>query len=151
VRPWEPLFAPVACSPGQKPEGYCLSEDERTLYVSNRWSNTLCAIETDTMTVRLTQPSRDDVTRIYRARDRRLFTSNYGDRSMSVVDANTLRETGYVQLGARAIALSFHPTRSLAFISLDDDRVAVLDTDSLGIIRYIATQREPDVSKAVVL
>ena len=48
VRPWDPLFAPVACHPGQKPEGYCLSDDERTLFVSNRWSNTLCAIDTET-------------------------------------------------------------------------------------------------------
>jgi YVTN family beta-propeller protein len=151
VRPWEPLFEPVACHPGQKPEGYCLSDDERTLYVSNRWSNTLCAIDTATMTVRLTVPSREDVTRIYRHRDGRLFTSNYGDRSLSVVDPGTLSELGYLRLGARAIALSFHPTRPLAFISLDDDRVAVLDTERLTITRFIATQREPDVSKAVLL
>jgi YVTN family beta-propeller protein len=151
VRPWDPLFQPLACHPGQKPEGYCLSDDERTLYVSNRWSNTLCAIDTETMVVQRTVPSRDDVTRIYRARDGRLFTSNYGDRSLSVVDATTLRETGYLQLGARAIALSFHPTRPLAFVSLDDDRVAVLDIDNLRVVRFIATQREPDVSKVVIL
>ncbi|KQW00839.1 hypothetical protein [Rhizobacter sp. Root1221] len=151
VRPWDPLFEPVACHPGQKPEGYCLSEDERTLFVSNRWSNTLAAIDTATMTVQHAAPSRDDVTRIYRARDGRLFTSNYGDRSLSVVDQVSLEETGYLKLDARAIALSFHPTKALAFISLDDDRVAVLDTDTLRIERFIATQREPDVSKVVLL
>jgi DNA-binding beta-propeller fold protein YncE len=151
VRPWDPLFQPVACHPGQKPEGYCLSEDERTLFVSNRWSNTLAAIDTETMTVQHAAPSRDDVTRIYRARDGRLFTSNYGDRSLSVVDQISLEETGYLKLEARAIALSFHPTKALAFISLDDDRVAVLDTDTLRIERFIATQREPDVSKVVLL
>lgn len=151
VRPWDPLFQPVACHPGQKPEGYCLSEDECTLYVSNRWSNTLCAIDTATMAVSHTVPSRQDVTRIYRHRDGRLFTSNYGDRSLSVVDPRTLRELGYVGLGARAIALSFHPSKPQAYVSLDDDRVAVLDTDRLAIVRHIATQREPDVSKVVSL
>ena len=151
VRPWEPLFQPVACHPGQKPEGYSLSADEQTLYVSNRWSNTLAAIDTGTMTVRLSAPSREDVTRIYRARDGRLFTSNYGDRSLSVVDPVTLQETGYLKLGARAIALSFHPAKPLAFISLDDDRIAVLDIDALRIVRFIATQSEPDVSKVVLL
>ena len=75
VRPWDPLFQPVACHPGQKPEGYCLSEDEQTLFVSNRWSNTLAAIDTATMTVQHAAPSRDDVTRIYRARDGRLMRS----------------------------------------------------------------------------
>lgn len=148
LRPWEPLSQPVACHPGLKPEGCCLSEDERTLFVSNRWSNTLSAIDTETMEVRLTVPSREDATRIYRAGNRLLVT-NYGDRSVSVVDPVTLRETGYVKMDARAIALSLHPTRPLAYISQDDDRVGVLDLQSLRFTRFIATQREPDVSRIV--
>lgn len=151
VKPWDPLFAPVACHPGQKPEGYCLSADETTLFVSNRWSNTLSAIDTATMTVRYSAASREDVTRIYRSADGRLFTSNYGDRSISVVDPKTLKETAYLKLDGRAIALTFHPSQPLAFISLDSDRVAVLDINSLKILRFIATQKEPDVSKVVVL
>lgn len=151
VRPWDPLAQPVACHPGQKPEGYCLSEDEQTLFVSNRWSNTLAAIDTASMTVRHSAPSRDDVTRIYRHRDGRLFTSNYGDRSLSVVNPLTLAETAYLKLDARAIALTFHPTLPLAFASQDDDRVLVLDTDNLQPLRYLHTQREPDVSTVVQL
>lgn len=151
VKPWDPLFAPVSCHPGQKPEGYCLSADETTLFVSNRWSNTLSAIDTATMTVRYSAASREDVTRIYRSADGRLFTSNYGDRSISVVDPQTLKETAYLKLDGRAIALTFHPFQPLAFISLDSDRVAVLDINSLKILRFIATQKEPDVSKVVVL
>ena len=103
------------------------------------------------MTVRHSAPSRDDVTRIYRTRDGRLFTSNYGDRSLSVVDPVTLAETGYLKMEARAIALSFHPTLPLAFISQDDDRVMVLDTDRFQVLRFIHTQREPDVSTVVQL
>jgi YVTN family beta-propeller protein len=151
VKPWDPLAQPVPCHPGQKPEGYCLSADESTLYVSNRWSNTLCAIDTDTMHVRKTVPSRDDVTRIYRHASGKLFTSNYGDCSLSVVDPDSLEEMAYLRLGARAIALSFHPTRSEAYVSLDDDRVAVLDADRCQVVRYIKTQREPDVSRVMVL
>ena len=151
VKPWDPLFTPLACHPGQKPEGYCLSQDERTLFVSNRWSNTLCAIDTEDMTVKYSAPSRDDVTRIYRAADGRLFTSNYGDRSLSIVNPTDLSETGYLKLDGRCIALTFHPSKPLAFISLDSDRVAVLDINALKVLRYIATQKEPDVSKVVML
>jgi DNA-binding beta-propeller fold protein YncE len=151
VKPWDPLFAPLACHPGQKPEGYCLSGDEQTLFVSNRWSNTLNAIDTATMTVKYGAPSRDDVTRIYRAADGRMFTSNYGDRSLSVVDPLTLQETAYLKLDGRCIALTFHPSKPQAFISLDSDRVAVLDLSTLKILRFIATQKEPDVSKVVML
>jgi hypothetical protein len=80
-----------------------------------------------------------------------MFTSNYGDRSLSVVDPLTLQETAYLKLDGRCIALTFHPSKPLAFISLDSDRVAVLDLSTLKILRFIATQKEPDVSKVVML
>ena len=151
VRPWDPLFVPVLCSPGQKPEGYALSEDEQTLFVTNRWGNTLAAIDTATMQVLRSAPSRDDATRLYRWRDGRIVASNYGERSLSVIEPSTLAELAHVPTGARAIALSFHPTKPLAYVSLDDDRVGIFDMDRAAFTGYIATQREPDVSKVVLL
>ena len=151
VRPWDPLFVPVLCSPGQKPEGYALSEDEQTLFVTNRWGNTLAAIDTATMQVLRSAPSRDDATRLYRWRDGRIVVSNYGERSLSVIEPSTLAELAHVPTGARAIALSFHPTKPLAYVSLDDDRVGIFDMDRAAFTGYIATQREPDVSKVVLL
>ena len=151
VRPHEPLAAPVACAPGQKPEGYALSDDERTLFVTNRWSNTICAIDTETMTVKASAPSRDDATRLYKCRDGRLLATNYGHRSLSVIDPATLAELACIPTRARAIALSLHPTRPLAFVSLDDDRVGYFDLETLAFDRFIATQREPDVSRVVSL
>lgn len=151
VRPWQPLAQALVCAPGEKPEGYCLSEDESTLYVTNRWSSTLAAIDTSSMQVKYTAASRADATRINLHRDGRLFVSNYGDRSISVVQQSDLGEIAYVKLEARAIAISFHPVKPIAFVSLDDDRVGVLDTNELSFLRFIPTQREPDVSKVVVI
>ncbi|WP_372524290.1 YncE family protein [Piscinibacter sp.] len=151
VRPFDPLHAPVLCSPGEKPEGHCLSEDEATLYVSNRWSNTLAAIDTATMTVLRSAPSRDDATRLYRWRDGRMVVTNYGDRSLSIVDPHSLRELACVKMDARAIALSFHPSKPIAFVSQDDDRLGYFNLQTLHFERFIATQREPDVSKVVSL
>lgn len=152
VRPWEPLHTPQLCSPGLKPEGYALSQDEKTLFVSNRLSQTLSAIDTETMQVRLSAPSRQDPTRLYLWRDgRRLLVTNYGERSLSVVDANNLQELAHVPTRARAIALSFHPVKPLAYVSLDDDRVAVFDVEHGEFVAEMRTQREPDVSKVLTL
>lgn len=151
VRPWDPLSAPQLCHPGEKPEGHCLSEDERTLYVTNRWSNTLASIDTDSMQVTRIAPSRDDATRLYRYRDGRIVVNNYGERSLSIIRPDTLAELAHVPTGARAIALSFHPVRPLAYVSLDDDRVGVFNMDACRFEHFIATQREPDVSKVVLL
>ncbi|WP_375575420.1 YncE family protein [Paracidovorax oryzae] len=151
VRPHDATAAPLACRPGEKPEGYALSADEKTLYVTCRWSNTLCAIDTESMQVVRRAPSRDDATRLYLYRDGRLVVTNYGDRSLSVVDPHTLEELAHVPMPARAIALSYHPERPIAFVSQDDDRVGLFDMESLRFKRFLATQREPDVSCVVRL
>lgn len=151
VRPFEPLVPPVACQPGAKPEGCCLSEDERTLYVTNRLSDTLCAIDALTMAVQRTVPTRHDATRLYRLPGGRLLATNYGDRSLSVFDAATLQEVAHLALTARPIAASLHPQRAQAQVSLDDDRVILLDLGTMQVLREFKTQREPDVSKVVLL
>jgi hypothetical protein len=52
---------------------------------------------------------------------------------------------------ARPIALSFHPARPLAFVSQDNDRLGYFNMETLAFERFIGTQREPDVSCAVLL
>ncbi|KQU89101.1 hypothetical protein ASC78_23340 [Variovorax sp. Root318D1] len=151
VRPHDATAAPVSCSPGEKPEGYALSADEQTLYVTNRWSNTLAAIDTASMKVVREAPSREDPTRLYLYRDGRLVVTNYGERSLSVVDAASLQELARIPMEARPIALSFHPTRSLAFVSQDNDKLGYFNMETLAFERFIATQREPDVSCVVML
>lgn len=151
VRPHDATAAPVPCSPGEKPEGYALSADEKTLYVTNRWSNTLAAIDTATMKVLREAPSREDATRLYLYRDGRLVVTNYGERSLSVVDPANLKELARIPMEARAIALSFHPTRPLAFVSQDNDRLGYFNMETLAFERFIGTQREPDVSCTVLL
>jgi YVTN family beta-propeller protein len=151
VRPHDATVAPVSCSPGDKPEGHALSADEKTLYVTNRWSNTLAAIDTATMKVLREAPSREDPTRLYLYRDGRLVVTNYGERSLSVVDPASLEELACIPMEARPIALSFHPTRPLAFVSQDNDRLGYFDMETLAFERFIGTQREPDVSCAVLL
>lgn len=149
VKPWDPLAHPLACHPGDKPEGHCLSGDERTLFVSNRWSRTLTAIDTETMKMRRRTASRDDPTRIYRWGEDMLFVTNYGERSLSLVDPATLAEIDHIPMPARAIALSFDREQGLAFVSQDDDRVGIFDVRTRRFESYIATQREPDVSKVL--
>jgi len=151
IHPHDATIAPVACKPGDKPEGYALSRDEKTLYVTCRWSNTLCAIDTDCMQLKTCAPARKDATRLYLYRDGRLVVTNYGERSLAIVDAATLQETAHIPMQARAIALSFHPEKPLAFVSQDNDQVGYFNMETLQFERFITTQREPDVSHVVSL
>jgi YVTN family beta-propeller protein len=155
IKPYDATFTPLACSPGEKPEGYALSADEKTLYVTCRWSNTLVAIDTATMQVTNRAPSRDDATRLYlysrAGQADRLVVTNYGERSISVVEPETLKEIAHITMEARAIALSYHPTQPLAFVSQDNDKLGYFNMDTLRFERFIATQREPDVSRVILV
>ncbi|UUZ66462.1 hypothetical protein LP417_33190 (plasmid) [Polaromonas sp. P1-6] len=52
---------------------------------------------------------------------------------------------------ARAIALSYHPTKPLAFVSQDNDKIGIFNMETLQFDRFFTTQREPDVSMLVML
>ena len=150
IKPHDALFSPVAVSPGKKPEGYCLINNDTQLVVTNRISNTISLIDTQTMKVIKEAPSRNDATRIYQLRDGRLIITNYGNDNISVVDPVSLKELACVEMGARPIALSYHPTKNYVFISQDNNKVAVFNVDSLQVEKIIETQLEPDVSRVVV-
>jgi len=47
--------------------------------------------------------------------------------------------------------LSFHPQKPLVFVSQDNDRLGYFNMDILQFERFVATRREPDVSKVVSL
>lgn len=149
IKPHDPTFAPVPVVPGARPEGNCFSADERVLYVTNRDGQTVVAIDVETLQIIATAKTGIDPTRVYRDRHNRLFVTNYGDDHMSVYDSE-LRQIGTVPLPSKPIALSFHPHRDEAYISLTDDRIAVLDLETLTFARHFPTLREPDVSLVLI-
>lgn len=149
IKPQDPTFAPVPMVPGARPEGNCFSADERVLYVTNRDSQTIVAIDAETLRITASATTGIDPTRIYRDRHNRLFVTNYGDDHMSVYDSE-LKQIGVVPLPGLPIALSFHPHRDEAYLSLADDRIGVLDLETLTFARYFPTLREPDVSQVLI-
>ncbi|SFV12948.1 YncE family protein [Pseudoduganella namucuonensis] len=149
LKPQDPTHTPVAIVPGARPEGNCFSADERLLYVANRESETIVAIDVESLKVVASAKTGTDPTRIYRDRRNRLLVTNYGDDYMSVYSAD-LEPLGKIQLPSLPIGLSFHPQRDEAYISLKDDRIGVLDLETLGFTRYFNTLREPDVSHVLI-
>jgi len=148
--PRDATVAPRAVMPGPRPEGNALSRDERTLFVANRGDDTLVAIDTATLAVGRRVKTRRDPNRIYR-RDlpdgrAQLLLTNSGEQSLSVFDADTLEEVHCLALPASPTALSFHPTRPLAYVSFQDDVVRELDLQRWQFVRQIRTLREPDAS-----
>ncbi|WP_223508919.1 MULTISPECIES: YncE family protein [unclassified Pseudomonas] len=149
LKPQDPTVAPLPLQPGSQPEGNCFSQDERTLYVTTRGDNSIVAIDVESLQVTHRGRTGTDPTRIYRDRQDRLFVTNYGEQSISVFNAD-LQEIHRIELDSAAIAMSLHPTRDLAFVTLKDQRVGMLNLDNWTFERYFETLLEPDVSQVIV-
>ncbi|MGY0398545.1 MAG: YncE family protein [Ostreibacterium sp.] len=145
IKPNDATFAPQAIATGRKPEGNCLSLDEQTLYITNRDDNTIVAIDCETMTIKATADTGKDPNRVYRAPDGHLLVINYGDQFVSKFDAK-LNEVARIALEYVPVAISFHPNNQYAYLSLQGDRIGVVDLRADKIMRYFASRQEPDVS-----
>jgi len=145
IKPNDPTFTPKPMLTGKKPEGNCLSLDEKTLYITNRNDNNIVAIDCDSMTITKTANTGRDPNRVYRAPDGHLLVINYGDEFVSKFDAD-LHEVGRIALQNVPVAISFHPNNRYAYLSLQGDRIGVVDLTKDTIIRYFDTRQEPDVS-----
>ncbi|WP_298955890.1 hypothetical protein [uncultured Methylobacterium sp.] len=144
VRPFDPAAAPKAVAAGRWPEGTALSPDERSLYVAARRSETLLVLDTESMTVTRTVPTRGDVVRVDCGPDGDLILANYADRSLSLLGPD-LREAARIGLDGAPVALARHPSSPLAFAALEGDRIAVIDLQAGRLQGTLATGREPDV------
>ena len=150
LKPQDPTQAPQPLQPGGRPEGNCFSADEKVLYVATRSDNSIVAVDTDSLEIVARGKTGIDPTRIYRDRNDQLYVTNYGGTSLSVFDT-ALNELGRIDLASTAIAMSFHPTKDLAFVTLKDQRVGMLDLQTRQVTRYFNTLLEPDVSQVIVV
>jgi YVTN family beta-propeller protein len=144
VHPHDASWIPVAARIGGRPEGCCLSHDESILYVASRDDATLSMLDASSMQVLATVATGEDPTRIYLSRDRRLFVTNYAERSIGIYDPTTLAELRRVPTVHKPIALAFDPSEPLAYIPLNNNTVARLELQTLALTHAFQTGREPD-------
>nr|WP_067288807.1 hypothetical protein [Marinobacterium profundum] len=150
--PQDTSIAPVSLNTGEKPEGRLLRADEKMLYVANRGSETLVAIDTVSFSVVASTSAPGDPVRIFHdSRRGRLMTINYGGKSVSVFDESSLERVGGIDLQAAPVAMSLDPEMKHAYLSVDDNMLHIVDLDTLAISQSIYTHEEPDVSAIVML
>ncbi len=144
LAPHDPTVAPVALMLGIQPEGNCLSEDQATLFVTNRGSGTVTRIDVAAFTVEAAAPVRPDPTRVYLAGDGRLLVTHFNGRAISVLDAASLCELAHLQVNGRPAAACLHPGRSTAYVSLETGESLEIDLADMRIVARRPTGNEPD-------
>lgn len=146
VRPYDAAVEPVLVTPGQLPEGCCLSVDERTLFVGARRTPAVVAIDAHTMRVRDQLKVAGDPLRVYTVSSDQLLVTDLANKAISLISTR-LRPIWTTSVPGQPSAVSFHPTKPIAYVSLlDTQQVAILDLDRRQITGSFPTLRQPDAS-----
>ncbi len=75
----------------------------------------------------------------------RLFVTNEGDNTISVIDSRSHELIKTIEIGGRPRGVGFSPDRSLVYVALgDDDAIGVIDTQSMEILRRIPSGSDPE-------
>ena len=150
--PFDKVSAPIKIGTGEKPEGRLLRNDEKVLYITTRISETLAAIDTETLKIIAEVPCPGDPVRVFHdTRRGRLMTINYGANYVGVFEDATLAPLGRIDVSHPPIAISFDAAFDRAFLSIDDNKLHFVDLDTLDIQRTLETCEEPDVSAVITL
>lgn len=144
--PHDPSFAPVKRLVGQAPEGACLSPDEQTFYVIDRYKGTLHAFDASTFEHRQQVPLRGEAVRIVALPDGRLVVSNQADKSLSLLNPDTLKEEKHLPLEAAAPGLNLSATGDVLYLSLESNKVVTVDVANWRISGSFGTGKAPDAA-----
>jgi DNA-binding beta-propeller fold protein YncE len=146
IDPHDPTFVPVKKLIGQAPEGACLSPDEQTLYVIDRYKGILHALDAPTLAPRRTVKLRGEAVRVVSLPDGRLIVSNQADKSLSLLNRDTLTEEKHMPLEAAAPGLNLAPTGEVLYASLESDKVFEIDIGKWRIAGSFVTGKAPDAA-----
>ena len=133
----ETILIPV----GDRPEGSVLSSDGKTLYVANRESNEITAIDTAAkkLTARIStcrEPARVGIS----ADDKTLIYACITDRQVGFADVASAKQTATVDLNARPVSLTTSPDGKHAFAGAqDEDLVFVISIADRKIAKQFKT------------
>lgn len=144
VFPGDPNRDPVALATGHRPEGLCLSPDERTLFVTNRGSNTVVAIAVERFAVDALAKVRSDPMRIYPVGADRLLVVFHAGSGIALMSRDLSREIAFLPLPSRPNAACITPDGTRAFVSIGPASSLEVDLASFRVTQARSTGRGPD-------
>lgn len=138
---------PVAVETGIKPEGRCLSPDEKTLFITNRGDDTISVIDVVTMKLKFSFDTPQDPTRIfYDEKRHRLMVINYIGKTMSIYEPSDGSLIYTFKFTSNPTALSFMNNGDWVIVPFMDQSIKIYDIESHQQVDEMASGEEPDVT-----
>lgn len=150
IAPHDPTVTPLGVETGKKPEGRCLSPDEKTLFITNRGDNTVSVIDVQSMALKFNFKTPQDPTRIFYDKKRNsLLVVSYLDKNMSIYSPQNGDLIYTFCFDTNPIALSFMNNDNWVVVPFMDNTVRVYDIDSRQQVHQFDTGMEPDICYAI--
>ncbi len=150
IDPHDSSIIPIAVETGVKPEGRCLSPDEKTLFITNRGDNTISVIDVETLQLKFSFPTPEDPTRVfYDAKRDRLMVINYLGMTMSIYNPHNGDVIHTFEFASHPTALSFMDNGNKVIVPFMDQKIRIYDIDSHAQVDTINAGEEPDVTYVV--
>ena len=155
-----PLQLRASAKSSPFPAGLTVSKDGRRLYVADNLGNAMSVVNVTTGAERraILNPATCPVTQYYfdpsqgracnfpytvvlSADDSTAYVSNWGKRSVAVVDTASLRLKGNIEVGTHPSAMTRNPTNNELYVAnTDSDTVSVVDTATNRVTRTISVE-----------
>jgi len=142
--PHDPTFTPVKRLLGHAPEGSCLSPDEQTFYVIDRYQGVLHALDASTLNPVRQVNLRGEAVRVVALPDGRLVVANQADKSLSLLHADSLAEQKHLPLEAAPPGLNPAPGGKQIYVSLESNKVVCVDIAKWAITSEFVSGKAPD-------
>ena len=147
INPHDASVQPIALETGVKPEGRCLSPDEKTLYITNRGDNTISIIDVATMALKFTFDTPTDPTRIfYDVKRDNIIVINYLGETMSIYKADKGGLIHTFEFSSNPTAMSFMNNGDWAIVPFMDKKIRIFDLNSYEMVDEFQSGKEPDVT-----
>lgn len=144
--PFDAHIKPISIKTGLKPEGIFLRADEKILYVTNRLSNSVAIIDTQTLEILRIFDTPDDPCRIhYDSKRNRLMTINNAGKSFSIFDETTGEELHRHDFPTNPAAICLDEQQDYAYIAIEQEQVIKIDLSNFEHVQTFKTGAEPDV------
>ncbi len=147
INPHDENIPPTKVQTGEKPEGRCLSPDEKTLFITNRGDDTISVIDVETMTLKFNFGTPADPTRaFYDTKRDTLMVVSYLGMTLSIYKPTDGALVHTMQFQSNPTAFSFMEDNNKIIVPFMDKKIRIFDMQTYAQVDEIDSGEEPDVT-----
>jgi YVTN family beta-propeller protein len=124
--------------------GLALNEVTGVVYVARIENADLAAVKSDSTVPAILPAGAIPCAIAVDSKNNKLYVSNYGDNTVTVIDANTGNASASIHVGNHPKSIAFDPSRNLVYVAnTRDDSITVIDPANNSLVATLPAGKNP--------